>query len=359
MGAAAVRLCPFRLEGITEWGHCVADLWAAGSLRAITCMAGTRQKRQRLSQSAMPTKMRADSFVREFGVRRGYTNAADMFQNESLDFVDIVTQPASHRDLVKLAAAHKVPVICQKPLALALDDAEAMARTCSEAGMPFMVHENFRWQGPMRALKFKSDRIGPLFFGRICFRCNHDVYRDQPYLATDPRFILIDLGVHLLDLARFFFGEVVQLTCNTQRVNPGIKGEDVATVLLTMQSGATCIVDMSYASKLEEDLFPQTLVHLEGRDGSATLGSHFRLTTATPQGVEHKDVSPRLYAWSRPPGHATQEGVAAIQKHWCDCLRAGTATETCGEDNLKTLELVFGAYRSAEENQPYSVRSAQ
>ena len=299
---------------------------------------------------------RVAAFVRDFGVPRGYTDAAEMLRTERLDFVDIVTQPASHRPLVELAAAHRTPVICQKPLAPTLEDAEAMVRACAAGGVPFMVHENFRWQAPMRALKAASERIGGLFFGRISFRSAHDVYTDQPYLATDPRFILADLGVHLLDLARCFFGEAARLTCLTQRVNPNIRGEDVATVLMEMRSGATCLVDLSYASKLEEELFPQTLVHLEGSRGSATLGPGFRLTTTVGTTVERRDVSPHLYPWSRPPGEATQEAVVAIQSHWAERLRAGAEPETSGADNLKTLELVFGAYQSAEQRQPFQVK---
>jgi predicted dehydrogenase len=296
---------------------------------------------------------RAVRFGTDFGVESTHSDAAIMLRDAKLDFVDIVTQPASHRSLVELAAANNVPVICQKPLALSLDDAEAMTDAFRTAGLPFMVHENFRWQRPMRAVKAAIEHIGPLFFGRVSLRSGFDVYANQPYLATDPRFILIDLGVHLLDLARFFMGDAASICCRTQRVNPRINGEDVATALLGMQSGATCLVDMSYASRLEEDLFPQTLVHIEGRDGSVTLGANYRLSIVSNGEVQIEDVSPNLFSWSSPPGQATQEAVVAIQTHWCDCLQTGKEAETSGEDNLKTLDLVFGAYESAETGEVF------
>ena len=128
---------------------------------------------------------RAQTFAQDFNVPRTYTDAAQMFQAENLDFVDIVTQPATHRALVELAAAHGVPVICQKPLALTLEDAQAMVQACENANVPFMVHENFRWQSPMRVLKAAAADIGDLFFGRISFRTPYDVYANQPYLATE------------------------------------------------------------------------------------------------------------------------------------------------------------------------------
>ena len=298
---------------------------------------------------------RAQAFAQDFGVPRTYTDAAQMLQTESLDFVDIVTQPATHRALVELAAAQGVPVICQKPLALALEDARAMVQACANANVPFMVHENFRWQSPMRGLKAAAADIGDLFFGRISFRTPYDVYANQPYLATEPRFIIADLGVHLLDLARFFCGEAEQLTCYAQRVNPHIVGEDAATILLKMRSGATCLVDCSYATTSAEDPFPQTFVHLEGTKGRALLGRDYRLDVDTGGKIIPSVVPPQTFAWSTPPFEAVQESVAAIQRHWIECLRTGATPETSGADNLRTLELVFGAYQSAEQNVPYHI----
>jgi predicted dehydrogenase len=304
---------------------------------------------------------RAEACAQEFG-GHPYTDLAEMLARERPDFVDIVTPPSAHRILVEQAAAQGVHVICQKPLAPGLEDARAMVRACREAGVRFMVHENFRWQRPMRELKRRAEGLGRLFFGRISFRSAHDVYRDQPYLAQDPRFILLDLGVHLLDLARFFFGEFAGLSCQTARVNPHIRGEDVATVLLRGREGAACVVELSYASRLEEELFPQTLVHLEGERGSLTLGPGYRLNAVQSPAegfrsgreglrVEHAGCPPAPLPWSTPPFEAIQESVLRIQEHWLECLEGGHEPETSGEDNLQTLELVFACYRSAERGE--------
>ena len=290
----------------------------------------------------------------EFGIEAVYTDPEEMLRGAGLDFVDIVTQPHTHRPLVELAARHGVAVVCQKPMAPSLEEARAMVEACAAAGVPFMVHENFRWQAPMRAVAYAAAGIGELFFGRVSFRSAFDVYANQPYLATDPRFIIYDLGVHALDLARFFMGDVESLCCHTQRVNPAIRAEDVATMLLKMRSGASCVVDISYASRLPEELFPQTLVHLEGREGSVSLGPNFELTVTSGGRVERRDVTPVAPVWATPPAEAIQESVPRIQQHWADCLRERAVPETCGADNLRTLELVFGAYESADSDQPYT-----
>lgn len=291
----------------------------------------------------------------QFGIPAHYTDLAEMIEQEKLDFVDIVTQPASHRTIVEYVAEQRLPMICQKPMAPSLTDARAMVDACTSAGVPFMIHENFRWQTPMRDVKEAATSIGPLHFGRISFRSAFDVYATQPYLATDERFIVYDLGVHLLDLARFFFGEVRTLTCQTQRVNPAIRAEDTATLLLEMDNGASCVVDMSYAARLAEEHFPQTLVHLEGSEGAVTIDPGYRMTTVIGDHVTRRHAPPQSFSWSRPPGEVIQDSMVSIQQHWVECLRNATAPATSGADNLKTLELVFAAYESADTGEKRAI----
>jgi len=285
----------------------------------------------------------------DFGVPRAYGSAAELFEHERLDFVDIVTTMPSHRALVELAARHRVPAIVQKPFAPTWADCLAMVQACREAGVPLMVHENFRFQSPMLALQrvLASGAIGTPTFGRISFRTGFDVYAKQPYLANEERFILLDLGVHVLDLARVFLGEVASVQCQTQSVKPGLRGEDMATVLLRHANGATSVVDCSYASKLSPDPFPETLVTLEGTQGSLVLRQGLELSVFSGGREQTQDVSTPLLAWTSHPWHVAQESVLNTQWHWVDCLRRGMEPGTSGADNLKTYALVDAAYASA------------
>ncbi|MGK6319511.1 Gfo/Idh/MocA family protein [Sphingomonas sp. DT-204] len=293
----------------------------------------------------------------QFGIAARYTDAAEMLAAERLDFVDIATTPPSHRTLVELAARHRLPVICQKPLAAAYADAEAMVAACDAAGAPMMVHENFRWQAPIRALRTAIDegRIGLPFFARFAFRSGFDVYAAQPYLAEGERFIIEDLGIHILDVARFVMGEATTLTCRIQRVNPAICGEDVATIMLGHAGGATSIVDCSYATPVRDELFPQTLIEVDGDRGRLRLEANYRLTVEDRDTIEVRDASPPLLPWAERPWHGIQESVLAIQRHWLDCLAAGREPDTSGRDNLRTLALVDAAYRSAVEGRTIDV----
>jgi predicted dehydrogenase len=289
----------------------------------------------------------------QFGIARRYADAAQMLTDERLDFVDVATTVASHRPLVELAARHGVAAICQKPFALSMADARAMVQACEAAGVPLMVHENFRWQSPIQALRARIDTgaIGKPFWGRVSFRSAYDVFGGQPYLAKGERFIIEDLGIHVLDIARFLFGDVARLTARIARVNPAIRGEDVATMLLDHQSGLSSIVDCSYATRLAVEPFPETLVEIDGAEGSIRLSQGYGMQVTGKHGSEMHDVSPRLLPWATRPWHNIQESVQAIQQHWVDCLREGRDPATSGRDNLKTLALVEAAYLSASTGQ--------
>lgn len=293
-----------------------------------------------------------DAFSRDYAIDRCYRDMAALLEEESLDFVDVATTVGSHRVLVEQAAAAGVPVVCQKPVAETLTDARAMVEACERAAVPFMVHENFRWQAPIRALveAVREGRIGQPFFARVSFRSGFDVYSLQPYLATDERFIIQDLGIHLLDVTRVLLGEVTRLACETARVNPKIAGEDTATLLMTHEDGARSVVDCSYATRPAREPFPQSLIEVDGDQGTARLGLDYKLRIHNAEGTEDCVVAPAAPPWTSEPWRLIQESVVRIQRHWVECLRGGREPETSGRDNFRTLALVEAAYESAQRH---------
>ena len=293
----------------------------------------------------------------QFGIERCYSDANQMFADGGFDFVDIATTAPSHRPLVEAAAKAGVHIICQKPFAENMADARAMGAAAEAAGKVLMVHENFRWQSAVRAAidALRSGAIGTPFFGRVSFRSGYDVYAGQPYLAEGKRFIIEDLGIHILDIARALFGEVSAITASTKRVNPKINGEDVATMLLAHHGGVTSVVDCSYATKRDPETFPETLLEIDGTEGTLRLDAGYRLTIQAGGKSETRDVAPPVLPWAERPWHNIQESVAIIQQHFVDCLREGLVPETSGADNLNTLALVEAAYLSAAEGRSVSL----
>lgn len=300
---------------------------------------------------------RAEATARRYGIPRYYVDTDKMLARERPAFIDIVTTVPTHRQLVEVAAGRGVPAVCQKPFAESLADASAMVNACAGAGIPLMVHENFRWQRPiLEASKtLASGKIGTPFFGRVSFRHDFDVYRNQPYLAEVERFAILDVGIHLLDVARFLFGEVTRLSCTTQSVNPTVRGEDVATILLEHAGGTTTIVDCSFFSHVRPNPFPDTLLEIDATEGSVRLSQGGKLLTVADDKASERNVYPPIASWMTPPWHTIQDSVRNIQSHWLDCLKRGSDPDTSGADNLKTLRLGFAAYDAAAAKSVVSV----
>jgi predicted dehydrogenase len=287
--------------------------------------------------------------VQKFGAGAAYQSAEEMLRREKLDFVDIATTMQSHAALVGLAAKSGLPLIVQKPLAPSWETCVAIVDTCRASGVAMMVHENTRFLTPVRAARgvIDSGALGALTWARVSFRTGHDIYAKQPYLATEENFIILDLGVHMLDVARYLIGDASLLYCQSQRVKLGIRGEDMATIMLRHRNGATSVVECSYASKLHPDPFPRLTLQVEGTRGSLLIDSNYRMTVFSDGAMEERDVSPSMHPWSTPPWHGTQDSVLRIQRHWVDALRQGVEPEPSGSDSLMTYALVFGAYDSA------------
>ena len=175
---------------------------------------------------------RAEAAAREFGVPNWYSDPAKMLAAESLDLVDIATRMDTHRKLVEMSVSAGIPTVVQKPMAPRWHDCVAMVDAASRAGVFFAVHENFRFQRAILRLReiLASGEIGSPTWARIAFRTGVDVYRNQPYFLTDDRLVILDLGIHLLDLARVLIGEVKHVSCETQRRNSRVRAEDTATI---------------------------------------------------------------------------------------------------------------------------------
>ncbi len=302
---------------------------------------------------------RARSMAECFGIDRFYSDARKMMDNENPDFVDIVTTAQSHRMLVELAAQHGSGVICQKPLAESMRDAEAMVAVCDAAGVIFAVHENFRWQKPFREIRRLIDEgaIGTPTHARISFRHRYDYYKNQPYLTKIERLAIMDLGVHLFDLARTLIGEVDNLLCRTQHLNPIVTGEDAFSATLGHTNGAVSEVDCSAFTKLHPEPFPQTTAQIEGTGGTLELLLGYKLIIHGSDDHYELDVEPEVPAWGEKPWHCVQDSVRAFQRHWLEVLAGDTDSQPSGADNLKTLRLAFAAYDSAAENRVIDLSS--
>lgn len=294
----------------------------------------------------------AHQIAETFGMQ-AYDSVEALLKEARPDVVDVITPVETHSNLVKQVIAAGVPVICQKPMGTDLADAEAMVEAARAANVPFFVHENWRFQTPLRRVQeiLTSGVIGTPFRARIQFNCSFPVFDNQPFLKTLPQFILTDIGSHILDTARFLFGEATSLYCHTSKVNPEIAGEDVATVMMRMTGCETLVCEMSYASRLADESFPQTYVVIEGSQGSIELRKDFQILS--PLGREI--ALPPSYSWADPAYDLVHSSIVACHQAIVDDLRGESDSGLRGVDNLKTVDLVFLSYKSENSRSAFPV----
>lgn len=300
---------------------------------------------------------KAQALANRFAVPTVYADAAEMLRSEKLDFVDVVTGVESHSSLVRMIAEHGLDVVCQKPMARSLPEASDMVSFCQSAGAKFFVNENWRWQQPIRALKrsLDSGAIGVPIRARLDMLSGFPVFRNQPSLKLLDQFILSDLGSHLLDTARFLFGEPESVYSVTRRVHTDIRGEDLATVALRYAEDMVVLVELAYAGNfLERECFPETLIFVEGDQGSAEIRSDYELRITNSKGTSISRHPPKDYAWADPDYKIVHSSIVDCQRDLINGLRGGPV-ETTAADNLKTMKLVFAAYESASANKVVSV----
>jgi len=306
------------------------------------------------------TLSKASHLAGMFNVPRVYDDAVSLLQNEELDFVEIITDVDTHARFTELAVRHGVKnIICQKPMAPDFATAQHMVALCREAGVNLYIHENYRWQAPVRRFReiIDSGIIGKPFKARVTFLSGYPVFENQPFLAELENFILTDMGSHILDVTRYLFGEAKSIWCQTRSINKGIKGEDLAVVTLEMKNRMPVYVEMSYASIVEHDTFSTVHILVEGEKGSVFLGPGFEIRTTTRQGTVSEVVTFQSYAWADPDYIVNHESGIPLSRNILAAMRNQGQAENTGSDNFETVKLVWACYESARIGKPIDMDS--
>ena len=298
----------------------------------------------------------AEDAAARFNISSAYSDFVRMLDAERPDFVDIITRPDSHLDIVRACAERRVPMICQKPLAPTFAEACELLIAADSGGAPLMVHENFRFQPWHREIKrlLNAKTIGQCVHSisirtRLGDGWAADAYLNrQPYFREMPRLLIFETGVHFIDTLRFLAGEIEGVYATIRKQNPAIAGEDCATVMFEFESGAQGIWD---GNRFNEPNCPNPRYTfcdalLEGDGGSIRLYSDGRLT------IQPLGEAEREHEYEHDDHGFAGDCVLTTQSHFVECLTTGRPFETSGADYLKTLAVVEAVYESAALRQP-------
>jgi predicted dehydrogenase len=275
---------------------------------------------------------------------RAYHSAHEMLSREPLDFVDIVTRAGQHPSLVQLAVDKNTPVICQKPLAPDWPTAAEMVHYAEAAGVPLMIHENWRWQPWYRIANemIKRGDIGaPIGYGfrsRAGDGAGDEPYPQQPYFRGLQRFLIDEALVHHIDVASFLFGDITTVYAQAGRRNQSITGEDWAILTLTHKDSVHGWIDGHRFRDPQPDGPVAGDAFFEGEAGTISI---------LPTGDVYSN---RSLAWKNDVTAGYRgDSVAATQAHFIASLKSKKPFETEGRRYLHTFAAVQAAYQSIAE----------
>jgi D-apiose dehydrogenase len=302
--------------------------------------------------------------AREFGVSNEnlYRSLDEMLDRDDVDIIDIVTGPETHLDFVRKSANKGKHIMCQKPFARSVAEAQEMADIAKSAGIRLMVTENWRWLEPFQSVKriLESGEFGKLYVARYT-HCDYYTPRmaagvsiPQPFFRTMPHLIFYEMGAHWFDTWRSLFGTPSRLYAELSTVSPHVKGEDSGIVVLG-HDGFHGVLDMSWATrrtikdKLPETVGPNHLEQLIVESHNATLklyfDGHITVTDGTGPEVTVQETS----------AYDHEESHYRLQSHFISCLDTGAEFQTSAQHNVTTLKMVFGTYESAAEHRVVTI----
>jgi predicted dehydrogenase len=285
-----------------------------------------------------------------FDIPTTYPSVDAMLQAERLDAIDIATPRETHAAICRQAADRGLAILCQKPLAPTLAEAEALVADLG-GRVRLMVHENWRFRPHYRLIHewLRADRAGEVRTATMTLLTSgflpdssgaRPALVRQPMLATLDRLLLMEVLIHHVDTLRFLLGPLTLEGARLGRSCEAVRGEDRAMLLLTTAAGAAVSIVGDF---MAHGYPPEQFDHLEvfGTRGAITL-ERDRLQV---RGTIDEELAIDLRA------NYGASYVGAFT-HFLDRLADGRPFETSPDDNLETLRIIEDAYRTGGSSQP-------
>ncbi len=270
-----------------------------------------------------------------------HNDLVSMLNQTPLDFVDILTPPWMHREHCLLAADFNTHIICQKPICDSLAPARDLVHQLRDYQKLFAIHENHPWRPWFReVVRLKNaDFFGGLRFLRLM---QHDAFEpSEQYKCEAIHGVLLEYGVHLIAMARTLLGDPRHVTAWTDRINPRVRGESLAHLVLEF-SEATAIIDIAWKPQGQ----PQGGLVLIGDAGEATYEGRMTRDGEALFSLTHQGT--RVRHEQRLISNDFTESFYLLQREFVACILENRHPEQSASENLQTIEIAFAAYRAAE-----------
>ena len=297
----------------------------------------------RIVAIADPSADNAARRATEFNIPHTYSSAEAMLAANELDAIDIAAPREMHAPLVRLAAAKRLPVLCQKPLAPNLREATDLAAEVADRTR-LMVHENWRFRGYYRdaAAWLREGRIGHVKQAQLTLLTSGvlpgpdglcPALERQPFMRRERRMLVAEVLIHHLDTLRMLLGPLHVTAAQLSRSSDQLVGEDGAVIQLVTEHGAAVAVFASFAAHGHPATQLDRLEILGDRGTIRLDGAQLTCSGASPKAQTYDLAAEYQGSYNRTIAHFVKS------------LRDDTPFETAPQDNLETLLLVEDCYR--------------
>lgn len=277
-----------------------------------------------------------------FAVRHGVAfvrDWRDLIRRPDVTAVLVVTPPALNRE-VCLAAAHSgKSLLIEKPLALTAAEAGEMVKVTRAAGVQLMTAQTLRFTPVLRRLRERLPLIGALDYLTLTMRAERPPHKwlDDPAQAGGG--VLIEIGIHLLDLIRYLTGEeAVEVSAELARRHTG-RVEDMAWARILLASGVRCLLEVSRVSG-------GRLVRVEA------VGQAGQLIAEVDRSILSRIEGRSLVETDAVPDRPT---IVTVLEEFARSLSTGAPVPVSGEDGFRAVAMAESGYRSAREGRPVAV----
>jgi predicted dehydrogenase len=304
---------------------------------------------------------KAEKTGKEWNVSH-YTDLHAMLREsgKGIDAVTILTESGNHARHVLELAPYKKHLIVEKPMALTLDDADAMIRACDQYGIKLFVIKQNRFNVPVIKTReaLAAGRFGKLVMGTVRVRwCRTQGYYDQDAWrgtwAMDGG-VLTNQASHHVDLLEWMLGDVESVFAKSRTALVDIEAEDTAVVLLKFRNGALGIIEATTAAR-PKDI--EGSLSLLGEKGSVVIGGFAvnKMETWNFSDPLPEDESV-LRDFSVNPPDVYGFGHKSYYQHVINCLEGGVRQLVDGLEGRRSLELIMAIYESIETGKEVFLR---
>jgi UDP-N-acetyl-2-amino-2-deoxyglucuronate dehydrogenase len=304
---------------------------------------------------------RADAIASKFSVPALYS-IDEFLARKDIDVVAVLTPSGMHPEHVIACAKAGKHVVVEKPMALRLQDADAMIRACDEAGVKLFIVKQNRFNVPVVKAReaLEAGRFGRLILGTVRVRwCRDQAYYDQDSWRGTWAYdggVLTNQASHHVDMLEWFFGDVVSVHARGTTAMARIETEDTAVATLKFRNGALGIIEATTAAR-PTDL--EGSLSILGAGGTVEIAGfavnqirHWRFVDEL---ASDKDV---IEKFSVNPPNVYGFGHQAYYQHVIECLTSQRAALVDGLEGRKSLELISALYESIETGQEVPLRFA-